>query len=731
MEVVDGMHAGRIVARVELFQRLILMFLLGVIPLVVDPDVLASFVDTKFLMIQLLVLFALAAGAVKLAAGGLHRKETWTSIPLLLLLALYFAHVQTDPVPRYALVRAMKFGIFLFLPLLFVSAFRTPRQQRQAEAFLIFMSVPMLLYGIAQYLNFELFEYLFEAKKSSVHGTLGNSHFFGGYLAILVFILLNRILQVRSSTTQLLYIFTLVIVVFLLVVSKSRGAMLCMGLAVFGFWGVRAWAGWSETRKPIWTAALAAWVAVWIAVPAVLWYTGPKAETHLVRKVELKFHRDRSFNNRLVLGLVSIQMWAKNPLWGVGLDRYPVEYFDALYQLASRPDNQVVHHLIRLMESTQANEAHNDFLQTLAETGVAGFVLQAGICCVYLAGLGLMLRHRHLRIARRDLILVSCLLPSLLTVIAQMNYSFPLHLPANAVQVFMVLGWSGILFRRYGVLEWSRPRWVFHPAVRWPLALALAVFAGWGSLMTLRQYMGLVELRVGYLLLEQFNDPRQAMEHFRNAGILTPENGEVDFCKAQVFSIDGEQLRLALDMLDQAEKTFTNSSIRLVRSQLYIEMFRFSEALRVLEPLSKITERLEKLHLARGMVRYHDGQFAAAVPEFEAELEINPRSEKALLYLAQSHYELGNYFKAAELFNQAYRRHITSIEVAERLGDIYSEHQFRPKQAREFYAKALNWALSSKRGQDARRLERKIEKLERKIRLKMENPQFRIQMQSQ
>jgi hypothetical protein len=93
------MRAGRIVARVDLFQRLILMFLLGVVPLVVDPDVLASFVDTKFLMIQLLVLFALAAGAIKLAVGGMHRNWSWTSIPLLILLALYFATSKPIPFP--------------------------------------------------------------------------------------------------------------------------------------------------------------------------------------------------------------------------------------------------------------------------------------------------------------------------------------------------------------------------------------------------------------------------------------------------------------------------------------------------------------------------------------------------------------------------------------------------------------------------------------------------------
>ena len=166
-----------------------------------------------------------------------------------------------------------------------------------------------------------------------------------------------------------------------------------------------------------------------------------------------------------------------------------------------------------------------------------------------------------------------------------------------------------------------------------------------------------------------------------------------------------------------------------MRSQILLDMFRYSEALESLEQLSLVTQRLINLHLARGMVFYYNREFEKAVREYEQELEINPNSSQALLYLAQSHFELGNYYQAEQWFSHAFGLRIKSIQIAERLGDIYSGPRFMPQRARTYYYQALNWAIEAGDRQSVRQLERKIAQLERKIRLKMENPRFRSRIQ--
>jgi len=723
------MFAQKAIARIDLFQRLVLMFIVGVVPLVVDPYTPASFVDTKFLMIQLLVLFLLTAGAAKLVLGGGSPKVAWSSVLLVALAAVYVAHCWTDPIPAFARVRALKFGLMLLLPLFLVSAFTRRRQIAAVEHFLLLMTLPMLVYAVAQYLGYELWEYEFELEKSRVQGTLGNSHFMGGYLAILVFIILHRIRQSRSAVIQTLYLFLFPIILFLLIVSRSRGAMLCVAAAAFGFVGVRALIGWRQGRTRLWKWILVGWVAIVVLAPAAFWWSGRRPPSNPLRRIELKLHRDRSINNRLVLAVVSLKMWGKQPWWGVGLDRYPVEFSPTLFELASTPDFHIIREMARLMESTQANEAHNDFLQCLAETGLVGYSLLVGICCLFLFGLGKLLRQRRHTLSRADWIQVTCLLPALLTVFAQMIYSFPLHLPSNGVLVFLVFGWSAVLFRRYGILEFPRPRWCSLRPTRYLVALGMVLLTIWGGYTVLRQYLGLTLMRAGVIAEEMFGNLAHAERWLERAGYLYPENGEIDFYQARIYAQTEQNRNKALAKLDEASLTYANSSIPIVRSQILLDMFRYSEALKPLEQLSLVTQRLSNLHLARGMAFYYNREFEKAIREYEQELEINPKSSQALLYLAQSHFELGNYYQAEQWFSHTFGMKIKSIQVAERLGDIYSGPRFMPQRARTYYYQALNWAIEAGDRQSVRQLERKIAQLERKIRLKMENPRFRSQIQ--
>lgn len=723
------MQAEKAVKKIELFQRLVFLLMIGIVPLIIDPNTLYSFVDTKFTMIQLLIMLLLISGAVKLMLGGLSPTYSWVSVPLLLLMGVYFAHYFTDPVPEYALVRALKFGSFMLLPLLFASCFKTDKHLSQAEHFLILMTLPMLVYSMAQYLDYELFEYQLESDKSKVQGTLGNSHYLGGYLAIFVFFALNRIRQTRNLTIQVAYLFLFPIILFLLLASRSRGAILCVAAAGFCFAGVRAFLGWRQTRHFLWKTALVGWTILLLMGVGTLWWGGRQPESHIVRRQELRFHRDRSFNNRLVLAVVSIRMWRQNLWWGIGLDRYPIEFFPTLYETASHPDFLMIQQLSLDMESTQANEAHNDFLQTLAETGLVGYGLLTAICCMYLFGLAKLIRQSRIKVKPSDLKLMGILLAALLTVFAQMAYSFPLRLPANSLLVFLVFGWSGIMFRRYGILESPRPGWQRWAVVRFPIALALIAFSVWGIHTTLRQYVGLVYFRLGIVADEEFRNPAGAQKLYEIAHQLYPENGEILFYQGRIHAYTPGGLRQALIKLDEAGRTFSNSSMRIVRSQIYLDLFRYSDALRELEPLSMVTRRLDNLHLARGMVAYYRGDFPGAIEEYMKELEITPNDHQALLYLAQSHFELGNYFSAEQLFLRASRRNIKSIDVQERLGDIYSGPHFMPQRARNHYYQALNWAIEAGQRQTIRRLEKKIGDLEQKIRLKMENPQFRSRVQ--
>jgi len=260
-----------ILRRLELFQRLILLFLLGFVPLVIDPNVMASFVDTKFIIVELLVLFLIIIEAVRLVFRPGRKTFSLISVSLIGLVIVHFLHALpawlpgdtflenlADAYPEYALVTALKYSLFLVLPLFFVSAFNTRKRLAMAENFLIIMSVPIFIYGLAQYMGYELFEYQLQMDKSNVHGMLGNAHYLGGYLAMLLFIVLHRVVATRNANLRPLLIFLTVVIVFLVYASKSRGAMLCVGASAFLFLGIRAFVGWRRKQHWFWRVVLAA-----------------------------------------------------------------------------------------------------------------------------------------------------------------------------------------------------------------------------------------------------------------------------------------------------------------------------------------------------------------------------------------------------------------------------------------------------------------------------------------
>ena len=77
------MSCERFILKVEQFQRLVLLLMVGMIPMVWDSHVVSAFVITKFLMTELLILFLLVAGAVKLFLGGLGARFSLCVLPFL------------------------------------------------------------------------------------------------------------------------------------------------------------------------------------------------------------------------------------------------------------------------------------------------------------------------------------------------------------------------------------------------------------------------------------------------------------------------------------------------------------------------------------------------------------------------------------------------------------------------------------------------------------------------
>lgn len=176
-----------------------------------------------------------------------------------------------------------------------------------------------------------------------------------------------------------------------------------------------------------------------------------------------------SIEIRLVRWRNAVTMWQQDPILGVGLGQFRIHYppFGAT-------DIEQDH-------NTSIHEAHNEYLQTLAETGVVGLLLQLALLAVIAVALW---RRVQGEVAQGDTENLHFLLTAGAMMLGLCSYtftSFALHNPVPATWLWVFLGAAlgrpelaggrptSTTWRRVGALQ--QPAWL-------AIAVVFAVYGG-------------------------------------------------------------------------------------------------------------------------------------------------------------------------------------------------------------------------------------------------------------
>jgi O-antigen ligase len=118
-----------------------------------------------------------------------------------------------------------------------------------------------------------------------------------------------------------------------------------------------------------------------------------------------------------------LRIWQDFPFFGTGLETFQVV---ASFYKSSNLQMVIVH-------------AHNDYLQLLSETGIFGFLSIFLFFYLYFSHILRILSQRHDRFV---IILVLAGLVSLIGILIHSSVDFNLHIPANALLFFIIMGLS-------------------------------------------------------------------------------------------------------------------------------------------------------------------------------------------------------------------------------------------------------------------------------------------------
>ncbi len=330
--------------------------------------------------------------------------------------------------------------LVIFIALLVASSFLTGGEKLSwLRNFLILFGLALAVFGLMQHFTWNgKYYWVIEPSvaPTSPFGPFVNHNHFAGYMELIlplpVALILTR--AVRGELA-LLYGFAAVIMGVADIVSLSRGGMISlvaglMFVAALGFKpGNEARFGGpsrkSFLRLPSAVSRIGAVAVILLTIGAGVWWVGADPVIRRVERSELTMdapskdpHKESFFESRGWIWTDSVAMIRDNWVTGVGLGA-----FQTAYPIYSKHDGSVL-----------IGQAHNDFLQIVADCGVLGAVI--ALWFIFLVA-----RDTVRALGHRDPMMAGTALGAaggIFALLVHSLFDFNLQLPSNAL-LFLVL----------------------------------------------------------------------------------------------------------------------------------------------------------------------------------------------------------------------------------------------------------------------------------------------------
>lgn len=714
--------------------------------LAVSPEAFNPFRDPKehlFLYSGGLVAFLLA---LRLTFDPHSRRAGWFLTPLLPLLAIAlwrgwevldpgsgWMDVFNDPRAAY-LWRIYTSG--LAAGFLFWMAASDPHSARRGSLFgrcFLILAVVQVLGVMVEILGHSLgkewrlfvglssIEVGAEETKTAFFGSLGNSNFLAGHLAILFFAALPSLLPPRRPA-KLPHAFApvpwavLVGVLTVILACRSKGALLALVLG-----GIVYTLGKGRLREPSprqsrrftgWKAALAAGGFALLIVVVI----GGAFREDWRSTLSL---RGESLSKRVFLAYTGLHLFSESPLLGVGPGEFRLRFLDALSDILASENGEAFRSRVENLKSFKPVHLHNDPLELLVEWGMVGYGSGLLFLTVVLLQSFRRMRFDAPEAARMRLAFTA----GFAAAVGYSLFEFPFHLPPHLSLAAVLLGLSAA--PSAGAL---RGRFSYFGLFGGALVALLAV---------LLLLQGLRLCAASHLAQAAWTSPKsrisevnQAYDQIRRASALDPGSSEIGLMLGQFQWRIQKRPGDAVNTLRRYEVISDDPLFTILQAQIALEDRRFQDALRAISPLAGIADFLPGVGGIQGQVARELGRPEEAAEAFLRDIRatarfpnperINPDLPGLYLRYGDVLEELGKYREAVwqyEAHNRLIADRGSSIPVGFlRLGQIYRDRFSDLETARTYFQKALESAEKHSTSAEIQVIREEIRRLNELIR---------------
>jgi len=550
------------------FERVLfygIAFLVFTLPVFLWPSVSEYGYGKTVVALVGISLLAILWGLSAWQQGSWRIRLPWVTIPIL---GLVVASLLSLVAATNGRVVVQSLVVVLYFALLFLIVANAVRDRRDVDlllAVLLISASLAALYGLLQYLGI-MRGPTGRPGLESLISTMGNRNYVGGFLSYLLLPAVVLVVRPRPrwlrwlSILLIAFCFTIVLLVKqsgTVVSLLLSGAVLLVGCVIF------------RPVEPIRRGRV--WLMILLGVLAVAFLVGSpssplnsvvglssEGQSVLAAWWERNAGRVRGWD-----WWVGWEMFLDRPWTGVGLGHYKLDFLEYKARFLATPRGEAYDFFI-----ARAAQAHNEYVQVLAELGILGALALLSFVAVLAASLWKRLRAND-ETNRLDLLLFTC---GIGVFLAHAFVSFPAHLPSSAL-VLVLLG--GLIFSRtYGESAVIPIR-----LSGWRLKVSVAAVAVVGTVVSV---VAVRDMKADVLMNEGIRHAH--LGQFHTAESLFERSLELDFAPHQTYyhlavvQIERGDFEQARTNLERCLTRFVDEAVYLNYANLLASLRQFDRA---------------------------------------------------------------------------------------------------------------------------------------------------------
>jgi O-antigen ligase len=420
--------------------------------------------------------------------------------------------------------------------------------------------------------------------------TFGNPIFFAAHLIIVIPVAIGLLLTTKSKATRIFLLITLATCFAALYYAQTRAAIIACAAGGLTLAWLLPPPGPKRTR---------AFAITLVAVATFAWFTK-----------DIWFRQQAHF----LIWRDTLAMWTNHPWFGTGPGTFHVYFpsFASKELLAIWPQQQSI-----------INDAHNEYIQYLAETGIVGF----GVFIWLLAALLRSAHNSLLNSSGKDRALVGGLLAACISLLVQNIFSVDMRFIVSSVYLLMLFGF---------IASFNSPLVAVNvPAkARNLLALAVAVLGATAYPAILRPYLAQKNVAATPDFFdERVLQPAKTIADLQTIARQYPGQPSVHerlawvYAKEQNFDKAIEQYLIANRLNPRLPGPLNNLG------NIYFLKNDRASAITYWERSIAADPRQLDSRLNLATAYYYNGQLKPCVEQLKTVLKIDPHNEKAIVFL--------------------------------------------------------------------------------------------------